>query len=89
MLDSLVPPRRDQAAAQRVFRPLRTGGQDVPRGLSTDQLESYGPAKRERLPGGDHRPHRDLHDRAETAPQPARASGAGTGASRPGRPNGS
>jgi transposase-like protein len=89
LLDSLVPPRRNQAAAQRCFRPLRTGGQDVPRGFSTDQLESYGAAKRERWPGADHRPHRELTNHAETAPPPARASGAGTDASRPGRPNGS
>jgi hypothetical protein len=87
ILLDMVHPRRD-TAAQRFCRQRRKGCQDVPRGLITAQRKSYGAAKRARLPGVEHRPHRDLNNRAQTSPQPARASGAGTDASRPGRPHG-
>jgi transposase-like protein len=37
----------------------------VPRVVVTDKLKSYGAAKREILPGVEHRQHRSLNNRAE------------------------
>jgi len=71
-LDSLVPRRRDKHAAKRFFRKRLKGCQDGPRVIMTDQLQSYGAAKREMLPGVDHRQHRYLNTRAEHSPQPTR-----------------
>lgn len=42
----------------------------MPRGIITDKLKSYGAAKREILPGVEHRPHRYLNNRAENSYQP-------------------
>jgi len=44
----------------------------VPRVIITDKLKSYGAAKREILPGVEHRPHRYLNNRAENSHQPTR-----------------
>src|SRR5713226_70696 len=44
----------------------------VPRVIITDQLKSYGAAKRELLPGVEHRQHRYLNNRAENSHQPTR-----------------
>jgi putative transposase len=40
--------------------------------LITDKLKSYGAAKREILPGVEHRQHRYLNNRAENSHQPTR-----------------
>jgi putative transposase len=40
--------------------------------LITDQLKSYGAAKREILPNVEHRQHRYLNNRAENSHQPTR-----------------
>ena len=40
--------------------------------MITDQLRSYGAAKRELLPGMEHRQHRYLNNRAENSHQPTR-----------------
>src|SRR3954462_4071707 len=37
-----------------------------------DKLRSYGAAKREIMPGGEHRQHKGLNNRAETSHQPTR-----------------
>ena len=42
----------------------------LPRVIITDKLKSYGAAKREILPGVEHRQHRYLNNRAENAHQP-------------------
>jgi hypothetical protein len=47
----------------------------VPRVIITDQLKSYGAAKREILPGVEHRQHRYLNHRAENSHQPVSGSG--------------
>ena len=60
VLDILVPSRRNQAAATKVFRKLLTGWQYVPPGIITDQLASDGAAKREVLPRVEHRQRRYL-----------------------------
>jgi putative transposase len=72
VLDILVQPRRDKKAAKTFFRKLLKGCQYVPRVLITDQLKSYGAAKREVLPSVEHRQHRYLNNRSENSHQPTR-----------------
>jgi transposase-like protein len=40
--------------------------------IITDKLKSYGAAKRELLPGVEHRQHKGLNNRAENSHQPTR-----------------
>src|SRR5262245_12254643 len=72
VLDILVQRRRDKRAAKKFLRKLLKGLTYVPRVLITDKLRSYGAAKREVLPGVDHRQHRYLNNRAENSHQPTR-----------------
>jgi putative transposase len=72
VLDILVQRRRDQQAAKTFFRKLLKRCQYVPRVLISDQLKSYGAAKREILPSVEHRQHRYLNNRAENSHQPTR-----------------
>jgi putative transposase len=61
VLDILVQRRRDKHAAKTFFRKLLKGLTYVPRVIITDQLKSYGAAKRDILPGVEHRQHRYLN----------------------------
>ena len=70
-MDILVQRRRDKHTAKKVFRKLFKGLTCVPRVIITDQLKSYGAAKREMLPSVEHRQYRYLNNRAEP-PQPTR-----------------
>jgi putative transposase len=72
ILDLLVQRRRDKHAAKTFFRKLLKGLAYVPRVLITDKLKGYGVAKREILPGVEHRQHRYLNTRAENSHQPTR-----------------
>jgi putative transposase len=72
ILDILVQRRRDKHAAKKFFRKLLKGLACVPRVIITDKLKSYGAAKRETLPGVEHRQHRYLNNRAENSHQPTR-----------------
>jgi putative transposase len=72
VLDILVQRRRDKKAAKKFFRRLLKGCQYVPRVIITDKLKSYEAAKRELLPGVEHRQHRYLNNRAENSHQPTR-----------------
>ena len=72
VLDVLVQRRRDKKAAKKFFRKVLKGCHYVPRVIVTDQLKSYGAAKREMLPGVEHRQHRYLNNRAENSHQPTR-----------------
>ena len=72
VLDILVQSRRNARAAKRFFRKLLRDLQYVPRVIVTDQLRSYGAAKREILPGVEHRQSRYLNNRAEVSHQPTR-----------------
>jgi putative transposase len=72
VLDILVQRRRDKKAAKKFFRKLLKGSTYVPRVIITDKLTSYGAAKREILPGVEHRQHRYLNNRAENSHQPTR-----------------
>jgi putative transposase len=72
VLDILVQSRRNKKAAKKFFRKLLKGLMYVPRVIITDKLKSYGAAKREILPGVEHRQHRYLNNRAENSHQPTR-----------------
>jgi putative transposase len=72
VLDILVQRRRNKQAAKKFFRKLLKGLTYVPRVIMTDKLKSYGAAKREILPGVEHRQHRYLNKRAENSHQPTR-----------------
>ncbi len=72
VLDILVQSRRNAKAAKRFFRKLLKGLRYVPRVIVTDKLRSYAAAKREVLPGVEHRQSRYLNNRAEVSHQPTR-----------------
>src|SRR5260221_1157368 len=72
VLDILVQSRRNTKAAKRFFRKLLKGLHSVPRVIITDKLRSYGAAKREILPGVEHRQQKGLNNRAEHSHQPTR-----------------
>src|SRR5215813_1063063 len=72
VLDILVQRGRDKKAAKKFLRKLLKGLTYVPRVIVTDKLKSYGAAKREILPGVEHRQHRYLNNRAENSHQPTR-----------------
>ncbi len=75
VLDILVQSRRDTKAAKRLLRKLlkllKKQGM-MPRVMVTDKLANYGAAKREIMPGVEHRRHRGLNNRAENSHQPTR-----------------
>jgi putative transposase len=72
VLDILVQSHRNKKAAKRFFRKLLKGLHYVPRVIITDKLKSYEAAKREILPGVEHRQHKGLNNRAENSHQPTR-----------------
>src|SRR3989442_8212259 len=72
ILDILVQRRRDKKAAKKFFRKLLKGLTYVPRVIITDKLKSYGAAKREILPGVEHRQSRYLNNRCENSHRPTR-----------------
>jgi hypothetical protein len=72
VLDILVQGRRSARAAKRFFTKLLKGLRYVPRVLVTDKLKSYAAAKRQILPGVEHRQSRYLNNRAENSHQPTR-----------------
>jgi putative transposase len=72
VLDILVQHRRNKKAAKKFFHKLLKGLQYVPRVIITDKLKSYGAAKREFLPGVEHRQSRYLNNRCENSHRPTR-----------------
>ena len=72
VLDILVQRRRNKHAAKKFLRKLLKGLTYVPRVIITDQLKSYGAAKREILPGVEHRQSRYLNNRCENSHRPTR-----------------
>jgi putative transposase len=72
VLDILVQSRRDAKAAKRQLRKLLKKQGIGPRVMITDKLASYGAAKREIMPGVEHRQHRGLNNRAENSHHPTR-----------------
>jgi len=73
LLEILVQHCRDKTAAQKFFRQLLRKLLKkltyVPLVIVTDKLRVYGAAKREMLPGVEHRQHRYLNNRAENSHQ--------------------
>ena len=72
VLDILVQSRRNKKAAKKFFKKLLKGLQYAPRVLITDKLKSYAAAKREILPGVEHRQSRYLNNRCENSHRPTR-----------------
>src|SRR3954453_1838547 len=72
VLDVLVQSRRDKQAYKRLLRKLLKRQMRPPRVMITDKLASYGAAKREIMPGVEHRQHKGLNNRAENSHQPTR-----------------
>ena len=72
VLDVLVQSRRDKRAAKRLLRKLLKRQGRPPRVLVTDKLASYPAAKKELMPGIEHRRHKGLNNRAENSHQPTR-----------------
>ena len=72
VLDILVQSRRNAKAAKRLLRKLLKKQGTAPRVMITDKLASYGAAKREIMPGVEHRQHKGLNNRAENSHQPTR-----------------
>src|SRR5260370_3940030 len=72
VLDILVQSRRNKKATKRFFRKLLKELHYIPRVIITDKLKSYAAAKRELLPGVEHRQHKFLNNRAENSHQPTR-----------------
>jgi putative transposase len=60
VLDVLVQRRRDKQAAKRLLRKLLKKQMRPPRVMITDKLASYGAAKRDVMPGIEHRQHKGL-----------------------------
>ena len=60
VLDVLVQSRRDKQAAKRLLRKLLRKQGRPPRVLITDKLASYPAAKKELMPGVEHRRHKGL-----------------------------
>ena len=61
-----------QRPAKRLLRKLLKKQGRVPRVLITDMLKSHAAAKREIMPGVEHRQHKRLNNRAENSHQPTR-----------------
>jgi putative transposase len=72
VLDILMQSRRNRQAAKRFFRKLIKGLRYAPRVLITDKLKSYAAAKKQIMPGVEHRQHKGLNDRAGLSHQPTR-----------------
>lgn len=72
VLDILVQSRRNTQTAKKFFRKLLKGLQYVPRVIIPDKLASYAAAKKEIIPGIEHRQHKGLKNRAENSHQPTR-----------------
>src|SRR6478752_2397525 len=63
---------RTKRAAKRLLRKLLKRQGRPPRVLVTDKLASYPAAKKELMPGIEHRRHKGLNNRAENSHQPTR-----------------
>jgi putative transposase len=72
VLDILVQSRCNTHAAKKFLRKLLKGLEYAPRVIITDKLASYVAAKKEILPGVEHRQHKGLNNRAENSYQPTR-----------------
>ena len=67
VLEALVQSRRNKRAASKLMRKLLKAQGAPPRVMITDKLRSYDAAKREVMPGVEHRSHKGLNNRAENS----------------------
>lgn len=72
VLDALLQSRRNKKAALKLMRKLLKGQGVTPRVMVTDKLRSYDAAKRDIMPGVEHRSHKGLNNRAENSHLPIR-----------------
>lgn len=72
VLDILVQSRCDKQAVRRLLRKPLKKQCGPPRVMITDKLASYSAAKKEIMPGVEHRQHKGLNNRAENSHQPTR-----------------
>ena len=72
VLDEIVQTRRNTKAAKRLLTRLLQKQGLKPKRLITDKLGSYGTAKKEVMPGVEHRSHKGLNNRAENSHVPFR-----------------
>lgn len=72
VLEVLVQSRRNAKAAKRLMRKLLKAQGHTPRVMITDKLRSYDAARRDLMPGIEHRSHKGLNNRAENSHQPTR-----------------
>jgi putative transposase len=68
----LFPSRRGDPIARRTLDKLLKKQGRPPRVMITDKLTSYPAAKKELMPGVEHRRHQGLNNRAENSHQPTR-----------------
>ena len=68
VLDVLVQSRRDRKVAKRLLRKRLRKQERTPRVLITDELKSYAAAKREIMPGVEHRQHKGSQPGGEFPP---------------------
>ena len=71
VLDIMVQKRRNRKAVKRFLKKL-VKRYSQPRVMITDKLRSYGAARKEVMPGVDHRQHKGLNNRSETSHKPTR-----------------
>ncbi len=71
VLDALLQSRRNKGAALRLMRKLLKSQCVTPRVMVTDKLRSYS-AKRQLMPGIEHRSHKGLNNRVENSHLPVR-----------------
>lgn len=67
VLDALLQSRRNKKAALRLMRKLLRCQGVTPRVMITDKLRSYSAARNELMPGGEHRSHKGVNNRAENS----------------------
>ena len=72
VLDILVQSQRNAKAATRFFKKLLKGLRYAPRVMITDELASYGAARKQMRLSIEHRQHKGLNNRAENSHQPTR-----------------
>jgi putative transposase len=64
--------KRDKKAAKKFFKKLLKGLKYTPRVMITDKLKSYSVAKKEVMPGVEHRQRKGINNRSENSHQPTR-----------------
>lgn len=72
VLDEIVQTRRDTKAAKGLLVRLMRKQALTPKRIVTDKLRSYESARRDLMPGVEHRSHKGLNNRAENSHVPLR-----------------